>query len=67
MDVQNICHLEDTFFKMSNNNMAETQNLYSFISLIVNISELQFAVNYCMDFCKEIGPKDSCKFYKKYF
>jgi len=40
MDVQNVCHFEDTFFKMSNNNMAEAQNLYSFICLIANISEL---------------------------
>jgi len=52
---------------MSNNNIAEAQNLFSFICLIVNINELQFAVKYCMEFCMEIGPKDSCKFYRKYF
>jgi len=26
MDIQNICYIEDTFFRMSNNNMAEAQN-----------------------------------------
>ena len=67
MEVQNVCHFEDTFFRVSNTNMAEAKNLYSFIRLIVNINELQFAVNYCMEFCVEIGPKDSCKFYRNYF
>jgi len=47
--------------------MAEAQNLCSFICLTVNINELQFAVNYCMEFYMEIGPKVSCKFYRKYF
>jgi len=46
MGVQNVCHFEDTFFRISNNNMAEAQNLYSFICLIVNINEVQFAVDY---------------------
>jgi hypothetical protein len=67
MDVQNACHFEDTFSRVSNNNMAEAQNMYSFICLIVNANELQFAVNYFMEFCIEIGPKDLCKFYRKYF
>ena len=67
MDVKNVCHFEDTFFRMSNNNMVEAQNLYSFIGLTVNYNEIQFAVNYYMEFCMEISPIDSCKFYRKYF
>ena len=47
--------------------MVEAQNLYSFIGLTVNYNEIQFAVNYYMEFCMEISPIDSCKFYRKYF